>query len=160
MILDKLKIDNRENLLEFLVLDSRFEYALKRTNFTKTPKGYPEANWEKFISKNKKKFDPLKSEHLKMYVDYLLNFPSKKEVIENGDLFFVQDPNTHKGPVLCRLYHCIRITRNNLFHGGKFMNGPEPDLSRNKDLIENCIVVLNEILLLDKKVQSMFWELE
>lgn len=157
-VLDKLKITNEEILLEFFIIYSRLEYALKRTNFTKTNDGDAEANWEKFISKNKSNFDSQKSERLKQAVDYLLSFPAQKQIIKDGKLDFVEHPGTKSGPELCRVYHCIRMTRNNLFHGGKFPYKPVKEPSRNKKLIESCLIVLKEIIELDKRIENMFWE--
>ena len=136
------------------------EYVLKRTNFTKTNSGDAEANWGKFISKYKSKFNPQKSKMLKQAVDYLLSFPAQKQIIKDGELDFVDHPGTKNGPDLCRIYHCIRITRNNLFHGGKFPHKPVADLSRNKTLIENCLIVLKEIIGLDQRIENVFWEIE
>jgi hypothetical protein len=63
-LLDKLKIENRDKLLEFLVAYSRFEYTLKKFNYIKTADGDAEANWEKFISEIKSKFNPDKNRRL------------------------------------------------------------------------------------------------
>lgn len=159
-LLSDLKIDNSELLLEFLVAYSRTEYALKRAKFTTTDNGDAFPEWGQFISANKTKFNPDKNEKLKNAVEYLFEFPAKKQVIKDGQLDFTDHPDTQKGPELCRIYHCLRITRNNLFHGGKFPHGPEHDISRNKKLIENCLIALKEIVQLDQTVNNFFWEVE
>lgn len=159
-LLDELKIDNRETLLEFIVIYSRIEFALKRTNFTKTNNGDAEANWEKFISHIKSNFNPNKNEQLKNAVQYLLSFPTKKQILKNGNLDFVEHPGTKTGPEILRIYHCIRIVRNNLFHGGKFPQGPITDISRNSDLIENSITILKEFVSLDQNVHHFFIEFD
>lgn len=156
-LLNKLGIKSKEKLLEFLVAYSRFEFALKKTNHIKSTDGNAEANWEKFISKVKDNFNPAKTDNLKKAVDYLLEFPAKKQIIQDKKLIFKEHLSTKKGPIACRLYHCIRITRNNLFHGGKFPNGSEPELARNTKLIEYSIIVLNEFTQLDSKVNECFW---
>ena len=157
-LLDELHLNNRETLLEFFATYSRLEYALKRKQCTKSNDGNAEPDWLKFISENKNNFDPEKNDILKKSVDYLLSFPAQKQIVKNGQLDFVVSPDTKSGPTLCRIYHCLRITRNNLFHGGKFPYKPVSELSRNNNLIRHCLIVLKEITKLDSSIESFFWE--
>jgi hypothetical protein len=46
----------------------------------------------------------------------------------------------------------IRTVRNNLFHGGKFASEP----SRDRELLEHSIVILNAVLELDPDVMREF----
>jgi len=158
-LLKKLKIENEEILLIFLVLYSRIEYSLKRSGFYNTGKNAAEPNWGKYISSIKDNFNPIKNSNLKSATEFLLKFPAKVQIIDNNELDFEEHSTTKEGPDIFRIYHCIRITRNNLFHGGKFPKKPEIDISRNKELIKNCITVLEEFVELDKTVQSWFWEI-
>lgn len=157
-MLDKLNIHNQNLLLNFLVLFSRFEYALKRTAYYNKGKIVAEADWPRFIKAMKEKYDPVKSNELKMATDFLLKFPAREQVIEDNRLKFKTHNSTQEGPDICKLYNCIRITRNNLFHGGKFPLETIEDISRNEKLISSCIIVLKELLTLDKGVENMFWE--
>lgn len=159
-LLDKLCVNDKTILIDFFAAFSRVEYALKRSGYTTTNNRNAEANWPKFIKNNKSKFNSQSNQELILAVDYLLKFPAKQQVVTNGDLDFTEHHTTKEGPVLCRLYHCIRITRNNLFHGGKYPHGPVQDLSRNTKLIQNCLTVLKEIIELDQKVKHTFWETE
>ncbi len=159
-ILDELRIENRENVLEFLILFSRFEYALKRTRNVKTANGDADANFEKFVAKNEVKFNPKRTNALEEAVNYLLEFPAKKQIMEDYQLKFVENPATKNGPIALRVFHCIRITRNNLFHGGKFPHRTEPEISRNEKLINYCIIALKEFLNFDNDVSNFFWEIE
>jgi hypothetical protein len=153
----KLNISNHETLLEFLVTYSRFEYALKRAGYTKNENGDAEANIEKFISDKKMNFSKKNNESLESAVNYLLSYPAEKQTIKDGKLGFGKHVGTTQGPDICRLYHCIRITRNNLFHGGKYPHKPITDPSRNMELIENSIIVLNEFIKLDDNVKEHFF---
>jgi hypothetical protein len=157
-LINDLNIENKDILLEFLVAYARFEYALKKLDYLNLSNGDAKANWEKFISENKDKFDPSKNKELEDAVRFLLDFPAKRQIVKDKQLVFETHPETRKGPDICRLYHCIRIVRNNLFHGGKFSHGPEPELSRNKALIENSLIVLNDFLQLDKELRSVYWK--
>ena len=93
-ILDELKIENREKILEFLIFYSRFEYALKRTRNVKTKNGDAEANFEKFVAKNADKFNPKRTKVIEEAVNYLLEFPAKKQIVEDYQLKFVENPAT------------------------------------------------------------------
>jgi len=159
-LLNKLKIPNEEKLLEFLVTYSRFEYSLKRTGYIKSTNGNAEANWESFISQIKDKFIPNNTDSLAKAVDYLLKFPAQQQIIKDGRLDFSEHSSTKEGSIALRLFHCIRITRNNLFHGGKFPYKPAPELARNSKLIEYSIIVLKEFVQLDPEVNEFFWEIE
>jgi len=159
-ILDELKIENREKILEFLIFYSRFEYALKRTRNVKTKNGDAEANFEKFVAKNADKFNPKRTKVIEEGVNYLLEFPAKKHILENYQLKFVENPATQHGPIALRVFQCIRITRNNLFHGGKFPHNPAPEISRDEKLIQYCIIALKKFLNFDGQVSSFFWEIE
>lgn len=157
-LLNKLNIEDKALLLDFFAAYSRIEYALKRNEYTTTSNGNAEANWPKFIKNNKEEFNPNKNHKLKQAVDYLLSFPAQQQIIKNGNLDFTEHSTTIEGPSLYRLYHCIRITRNNLFHGGKYPLKYVKDLSRNKELIQNSLTVLKEIIELDQNVKNTFWE--
>lgn len=159
-LLDEMHLDSREILLEFFATYSRLEYALKRKQCTKSPDGKAEPDWLKFISENKINFNPQKDTCLEKSVDYLLSFSAQEQIVKDGQLDFAESQETQRGPTLCRLYHCLRITRNNLFHGGKFPFKPVSELSRNNDLIGHCLTVLNEITKLDPSVETYFWEIE
>lgn len=157
-LLDELHLESRDILLEFFATYSRLEYALKRKQCTTSHDGRAEPDWCKFISENKNNFNTQKDTSLKKSVDYLLSFPAQQQIVKNGKLDFSESQETKIGSTLCRLYHCLRITRNNLFHGGKFPLRPISELSRNNDLIGHCLTVLKEITKLDPVVESYFWE--
>ena len=140
-LIDKIGVKDKTILLDFIAAYSRIEYALKRNGYTITNDGNAEANWPKFVKDNKEKFNPERNDKLKLAVEYLLSSPAQQQIVLNGDLDFKEHPTTKEGPYLCRLYHCIRITRNNLFHGGKFPNKPVQDLSRNTEVIQNCLTI-------------------
>ena len=87
-ILDELKIENREKILEF-------------------------------VAKNADKFIPKRTKVIEEAVNYLLEFPAKKQIVEDYQLKFVENPATQHGPIALRVFQCIRTTRNNLFCDGE-----------------------------------------
>lgn len=157
-MLSKLKIENEEVLLKFLVLFSRFEYALKRSNFYNKGKKSAEADWPSFIKEIKDSFNTEKSKEIKNASSYLITYPAQEQIIKKGSLDFAIHPSSSEGQEIRKIYNSIRITRNNLFHGGKFPLKPVKDESRNIQLINNCIVMLEYLLTLNQTVESYFWE--
>ena len=81
---------------------------------------------------------------MRVAIDYVLNNPPKKQVIQNGLLEWNDSrPNTNSKADLVLLY--VRRVRNNLFHGGKFNDhwfAPE----RSEELLRYSLVILNACL--------------
>lgn len=129
------------------------EYALKKAAYLKEykKKFIAEPNWKTFWETNNIKYSGIFSEsnELKIADEYIMNFPPKKQII-NEDLN-LDFENTDEN--LC-VY--IRRVRNNLFHGGKFsISG---DTTRDKTLLENSIIILNSFVNLDKDVKYYYNE--
>lgn len=57
---------------------------------------------------------------------------------------------------LDRLLVLVRRIRNNLFHGGKFPEGPEDDASRDRELLKSDIAVLQACLESDPQLMTSF----
>jgi len=69
-------------------------------------------------------------------------------------------PGAHDGkePLLIWLLRMIRCTRNNLFHGGKFLLIPISDPSRNRELLIHSMEILKTCLAFDSEVNRWFLE--
>jgi hypothetical protein len=157
---DKFKIKDKKMLLEFLVLYSRFEFSLKQAGYLQATKN-AKSDWTGFISKIKAEFDENKSKKLRNAVKYLLDHPAKKQVVTDEKLdFVVCDSTKSNHPEINRIYNCIRITRNNLFHGGKYPSGSVDIVERDTKLLTSSIIVLEEFLKLNSTVKNIFWKTE
>lgn len=108
--LDKLAI-------ELFKTFSRFEYALKASGFNNGEGNAP--NWRNFALSIETQLQNPQTKKLRESVNFILQEPPKKQIIENGLLkWTISTPNTDSNADLILLY--IRRVRNNLFHGGKF----------------------------------------
>jgi len=58
--------------------------------------------------------------------------------------------------MLTLLLGCIRIVRNNLFHGGKFPLAPVQEPARNPLLLHHALVIIYACLPLDAEVNAYF----
>jgi hypothetical protein len=144
----------------FFIFFSRFEYALKRhPKYLKQGTVNAEPNWNLFASDRNKDFIPNSSAVLNEAVKYFLKEPPRKQIIENTFISW-SEPQKYNGkePLLIWLLRMIRYVRNNLFHGGKFPLINISDPSRNRELLFNSFVILQESLKLDKSIEEIFFE--
>jgi hypothetical protein len=110
------------------------------------------ADWRKYacsvadlVTKNKEAVALLQSE------------PPKKQVVSDGRLAWSADRYTGSFD-LARIFDLVRRVRNNLFHGGKFPEGPEADISRDQKLLDAGIVIMQACLDFDEHLRHCFLE--
>jgi hypothetical protein len=127
---------DRELVFKFFTIFSLFEYALKRTKFRNGSEQSVEANWDLFAREIHDTFDPSATIDLQEAVDYLLNHPTKKQILRGNRLVFIESGIVNHRTIW--LATLINRTRNNLFHGGKFPYIRE----RNPELIRHSLVIL------------------
>lgn len=135
---------------------SRFEYALKASGHLPDRDGSAEADWDGFARDvhlglvSRLKVDPSLGEA----VDYLMNFPPKKQVIRHRRLDW-EDIPANCGTSTEALLVYVRRVRNNLFHGGKFSER-WIDPERSERLIRASLEVLNACLRLSRRVRDAY----
>lgn len=155
--------DNGETVLQFLVTFSRFEYALKRAGFVKGDR-YDNAlpDWCRFA---KERLDAwlveITDAEFTKAKSYLLCKPPRKQIFVKSQKIMqwqANSPRSGEGEAeyLLRL---VKDVRNNLFHGGKYPDGPVRDQARNRRLLQACLTILEKCLSLDVKVEHFFEEL-
>lgn len=156
---------NRELLLDFFLTFSRFEYALKASDFFKRPDPArhdpsrpPEAkpDWDRFAVSLRGKFRIDRNAELQGACEYILASPPWKQVIINDSVTWetpVQPQHESHIEFLLRMVRCIR---NNLFHGGKHNIGVHEDTERTELLLKSSLAILNECLALAPRVKQAF----
>lgn len=127
-------------IIEFFKLFSRFEYALKITGFHYGD-GNAKANWVKFSASIDEQFNKKDSQALQESVAYLLSNPPNKQVVENGELGWSDNPPDAANETELILNYICRV-RNNLFHGGKYRGRVLANPEHSRDLIESSITIL------------------
>lgn len=143
---------------DFFITFSRFEYALKASNFANGDADKVTANWDVFITSIRQHFDKEKNAELKDAVDYIIQHPPRVQMYNNGQLGWRDRVFQANEPEINKLGLSIRDIRNNLFHGGKFNGNYEVDVSRNYILLKNSMVILNDWLSLSNQVRNSFSE--
>lgn len=95
-------IEGQTLMLDFFITFSRFEFALKTSNFASGDAGKVSANWETFIASIRPTFDKNKNVQLTHAVDYLIQHPPRIQMIDNVQLgwrdriFQINDPEINK----------------------------------------------------------------
>ncbi|WP_341532283.1 hypothetical protein WKK05_41250 (plasmid) [Nostoc sp. UHCC 0302] len=149
-------------IIDFFAVFSRFEYSLKRAGYLQENKFGVSADWDKFATDLSSCFEKYQSQQLKQAVEYFIKYPPQKQVSLDGCLSWKDMPWDQREPIIKWLLIAVRRVRNNLFHGGKFPMQPIKDPSRDQQLIEYSICILEECLSLEtsaaKKVRKYFKE--
>lgn len=145
---------DKELLLEFFVVFSRFEYALKQCEYLRN-KETAEPSWEKFAIMNFEKYSGIAKDPC---VRYVLANPPQIQIQENLRVSFRTRKFSKYATELLQLLECVKGVRNNLFHGGKYSCGPVKEISRNRELISNSLQVLKKLLELDNHLAEVFYD--
>lgn len=150
------KSEDRALAYQFFLFFSRFEYALKRAGFVQAnSRGEAYADWECFAHKMAGLLRTHTDDYFKTAVAYIQSHPPKKQVLLGERLTWDKD-NFSDAFDLDRLLVLVRRIRNNLFHGGKFPEGQEDDVSRDRELLKSGIAVLQACLESDPRLMTSF----
>ena len=152
------KVD-KDLIFKFFIVFSRFEYALKRAKYLKSNNNRVQPDWDVFALKLNRNLVQETSPEIKDAIDYFKNNPPKQQIVTpNGDLGWNIVGNTQQLNNK-QLLEYIRRVRNNLFHGGKFQDGPVAEPARNEDLLKNSLIILNSCLEIDANVKFFFLDI-
>ena len=159
-LLTDMNVD-QDAVMEFFIVFSRFEFALKRTGYLKRHNGKAEPDWRKFETKHKDEFDPEKESELREAWNYIDINPPKIQVVVDGKLDFEVDEKLKDKSPFKKATMAVRTVRNNLFHGGKFpRSGIVDNPDRKTLLLKKCTLLLEEMLELDPNVKMEFYRTE
>ncbi len=145
-------------VLEFLATFARFEYALKRSATYLNDTADASPNWDAFAKAIKADFatatavDPRVGEAAR----YLRDHPPKKQIRKDDGTLGWKDGGIDGDSVSVLL--AVRRVRNNLFHGGKFADGPISEVARDTELLKHSLQILRHCSRLDRDVQLHFEE--
>lgn len=149
------KSEDRSRAIVFFLFFARFEYALKRTGFV-TLSADAKANWTEYAQRHSELLERNSEERLGEAVAYLEKVPPKKQIVDSSGYLRWSDDFFTGSCDLARVFTLVRRIRNNLFHGGKFPEGPENDISRDRMLLDAGLVVMQACLDSDERLRTMF----
>lgn len=158
---------DRELLLNFFLTFSRFEYALKASNYFIRPHATtnntlrpPDAkpDWVRFAVSLRDTFQKNKNDQLLEACEYIIESPPWKQVIVNNGVAWESPIRPERETDIEFILRMIRCIRNNLFHGGKFNNEAFEQEGRTKKLLECSLIILAEYLSLASDVKAAYDE--
>ena len=158
---------NRDLLLEFFLTFSRFEYALKASNFfqhpdqkTVDPRNPPDAkpDWDSFGVFLRGVFQSNRTDELQRACEYMIDSPPMKQVIIDDSIVWETPAIPNNVPEIDYLLRMVRYVRNNLFHGGKYNIDVHEDTQRTVLLLTYSLTILGECLSLAPEVKRAFNE--
>lgn len=146
---------NRELVFDFFWKFSVFEYALKRTHCLRAGRNSAaEADWDKFAAKIRGSFGNVTTPGFTEAVDGLRRLSPKRQVVVKCKLDW-QDITQGDGEAdEAYIIRLLRQVRNNLFHGGKYPNGPIEEVARNTKILSAAMTVLDGCYELHRPVQA------
>jgi len=148
---------NYQLVCNFMAVFSRMEYALKVTRFAVGNEGYISASWDKFANEANNDFDVNLSEELAASVEYLWDFPPRRQTLNCERQITFEDFHIDRNQAkLQQLLLMVRTVRNNLFHGGKYSPEGEVEPGRNEALVNASLIILNECASLVPDVAEAF----
>lgn len=150
--------DDRELVLDFFCVFSRFEYALKQAKFLQRLNGIAEASWDLYANSI---FGRFKSEGNAQFVaarQVLEVEPPKRHIVIDGKLDWRPSKREHGESEERYVLRLVETVRNNLFHGGKFPGRSDSGTDRNRELICASLRVLEFCLSLNHRVGEYFVE--
>lgn len=135
--------DDRERVFRFLASFSRWECALKHGGFARPGShGQAEPDWTAFAVAHEAQVAVLNDAAFVAARNALLAAPPGRQELVSGRLQWQANPRRAGETDAAYLFRVIKDVRNNLFHGGKFAEGPAPELARDRDLIDHATAVL------------------
>jgi hypothetical protein len=146
--------------IEFIDVFSRIEYALKSTGYVLGNNNKVEPAWDRFANEIDDQFTQLDCEDINAAKSLLLSSPPRKQVLQKGEVIFqdqIMDQNQRSTQQVIRF---VRMVRNNLSHGGKYLPNGEADTGRNEDLVNSSLKVLKACLELNEEVMESYSSLE
>ena len=122
---------------------ARFEYSLKATGFYQHTRVDARPDWTAFARSVSDALDNPADTGLREAIEYILEHPPKKQVIQHETLGWADAlPTGGRSEVVLIL---VRRVRNNLFHGGK-VSGQWFYVARSERLLRHCLTILHRCL--------------
>jgi hypothetical protein len=133
---------DRNLVFNFFWTFSAFDCALKRGGFL-TDKDYAEADWIKFGSEIACKFSKVNSLGFQDAVKTINLLSPRRQMNIGGRLAW--QPVTRKAQESDAAYtlKLLKTVRNNLFHGGKYPDGPRFQIARDREILRAALIILD-----------------
>ena len=152
--LETMRLD-RELILQFFLVLSRMEFALKVSGFATGTENSVKPDWDGYARRIRDTFSKRETPDLLEASNYYLNTPPQKQVLRNGGLAWSSTMPTNSAEIDVLLM-LVRRVRNNLFHGGKYNSQAHDETARNESLLRYGITILEASMTLVPDVKAAY----
>ena len=148
--------DDRRRLFGFLALFARWECALKSIGYARAGSfNHAQADWDRFARDHEGAVAALAGGDFGAARTFLLTSPPRRQVLNNGTVEWQDNPRRPTETDVSYLFRVVKDVRNNLFHGGKFVTGFEPELARDRALVDKATLVLETAASVNQRVLAV-----
>jgi len=131
-------------VFEFFWKFSTFECALKREGFLKPGRNSTAIpDWGCFGRRIRGQFAKVSISGFENAVNTLKHLAPRRQVVRNGQLgweaVYRKDDESDEEFIL----RLLKTARNNLFHGGKYPDGPVDEIARDQNILQAALTILN-----------------
>ena len=134
---------DRDVVFDFFWRFSAFECALKREGFLRS--GHhenAEPDWDRFGQEVRGRFDHVTTPHFHSAVESLQQLAPRRQKVRDGRLVWELVRPSQGQSDEAFVLRLLRTVRNNLFHGGKYPDGPIDEIARDTAIIRAACTVL------------------
>lgn len=139
-----MKLFDRDLVLDFFWKFSAFEHALKTGRYLTVGKDKTaEPDWRRFGREIRGQFGKISTPEFRRAVDKLQRIAPQRQIVREGQLGWepvIRGKSDSEEEFTLRL---LKTARNNLFHGGKYPEGPIDEIERNQDILRAALTILN-----------------
>lgn len=143
-----------ENVCKFFWKFSVFECTLKTRGFLKGSEDYAQPDWDKFTKEIDGRFKEIRVTGFEEACRKLESKPPKRQMVKESRLGWREIKRKEGQSYDSYIIALVKTVRNNLFHGGKYPDGPVEEIERDNELIDAALVVLEGLSQLLKKVKA------
>lgn len=133
---------DRDLVFRFFWKFSVFECAMKREGFLMHQEGPAQADWTKFGEAVRNRFAEVRAEGFLEAILTLKRASPRQQVVNGGRLGWKEVAKRGGESEESYVLRLVKTARNNLFHGGKYPDGPIDEVAHDKAVLEAALKVL------------------
>ncbi|HET9088474.1 MAG TPA: hypothetical protein VFN53_13225 [Acidobacteriaceae bacterium] len=130
-------------VFEFFWKFSVLEFALKRAGYLKKDRENAEPDWIRFSKEIAGCFQALQLDGFQQAASDLRELSPKRQINKNGALSWKQVPRFSEESEAEYTLRFLKIVRDNLFHGGRYPEGPVFEIARNQKILRTALTILD-----------------
>lgn len=148
----------RDELGEFFLIFSRFEFAVKAAGYAKQGGwGEAKADWDAFALAIADELKSQGSEDYERAAQYLSSNPPKSQTYKDGKLGWSDQAGKESWSAERVLLFRVQGVRNNLMHGAKFLAPESQDAGRDQHLMVAATCIIERLVNASPSLREAFF---